>query len=293
MPVRLADFGNLNWMTAMKRKIRKSDKKAVRGFTLVELLVVISIISLLMSILLPSLQRARAQARSILCRNKQKQLGIATHTYAEDNNNEYLLHEWASNPSDDNYDPDTLGYFYGRIAPYLSIDDSKHPHHVGPEMRCPSGEADKYYGNGYYYDNSATDYGLQSATSGYDNQGNPIPIKIYQIKSPAEFGMFFDFLYGYLKSNEMEVLTNGSVWGGKWDQTINTIWFAENRGIVPDLLQRLYRHNSGINVVYADTHVEAVSGPKITRDWLKEPYQDIWWEAIASPTSTGWENRNK
>jgi prepilin-type N-terminal cleavage/methylation domain-containing protein/prepilin-type processing-associated H-X9-DG protein len=61
----------------------RTNGKASRGFTLIEILVVVAIIALLISILLPSLARARNQTKLVACRANLHDLANASNMYAE------------------------------------------------------------------------------------------------------------------------------------------------------------------------------------------------------------------
>jgi prepilin-type N-terminal cleavage/methylation domain-containing protein len=83
-----------------------STNSTKHGFTLVELLVVIGIIAVLISLLLPALNRARQSAQSVQCLSNLRQIGVAMNFYANANNG-FVMRPFMDSPGS----PSTLQYF--------------------------------------------------------------------------------------------------------------------------------------------------------------------------------------
>lgn len=81
-----------------------------RGFTLVELLVVIGIISALVGMLLPALNAARAEARITVCQSNVRQLVLGLAMYANENRGKYPPNQALGAPGRFWYDADRVGY---------------------------------------------------------------------------------------------------------------------------------------------------------------------------------------
>lgn len=112
-------------------------------FTLIELLVVISIIGILTSILLPSIQKARMKGMSAVCKNNLKQLYVGQLVYSDDNDERVFAteygSEWTMVRTWRELDTGNWKNFYdgntGFLEPYAGEQDSK-------VYRCPASSYD-------------------------------------------------------------------------------------------------------------------------------------------------------
>ena len=93
-----------------------------QGFTLVELLVVISIVVLLIALLLPALKQARAAVKMTQCQATLRQYGVAHVNYAIDNDGwftpVYIRYQWVSGSS---RGPTTWWYQIDSFPDYLGV----------------------------------------------------------------------------------------------------------------------------------------------------------------------------
>ncbi len=241
---------------------REHKRRPPKGFTLVELLVVISIIAVLLGILMPALGSVRRQAKSIVCMSNIRQLSLAFVIYTDDYNGYAMpsvgssgVYWWGKKiVSGVNAGID---HKQGFVWPYLKSELS-----ASSVYQCPSQAFGSYnlqgkppnqpddpkwitstYGyNGYY---------LSPPQSGWYGIRNQPWKKIANIKQPATVLAFADTLIDMDCTGKNPILINNFSIdppyiynSGKW-----------NKNISPTTC---FRHNEKTNVVFVDGHCKAM-----------------------------------
>lgn len=136
-----------------------STKKA---FTLVELLVVISIIALLLAVLIPALSRARELARMVVCRTNERNLYLGASLWSEEHDDWALAGEWFKPVKDINVNTGIdEGGGDASLEKYVSANRKQ----TSTTLVCPSAIFARFYQSDPHYNTDPRCYSY--AVNGY------------------------------------------------------------------------------------------------------------------------------
>jgi len=213
-----------------------------RGFTLIELLIVIALIAILISLLLPTISRAKEQSRTVACLSNLRQLATLAHIYCDSHKGSYPISQYRSFHSPNlihhNWDFTTTRHSstgQTTISPGLLWSGQSTPkiHH------CPSFDgrsntpADPF--TGYNYNTSYIGHG----------QGENIvaSAKVSQVRRPSRCALFGDGQYAAGANKFMR-----SPFPSPGDVGLS-LRSAGTQG---------FRHGGRTNVAFADGHAESL-----------------------------------
>lgn len=257
-------------------------RRVFRGFTLIEILVVVAIIALLAAILFPVFSRARESSRRATCQSNLKQIGLALAQYASDYDgrycNGYVIYNSASAACvpQKNWYVLQVGFDGGTNGLSTTWMDYVEPYAKSTQLYyCPSGPPgnESNWGNGGALGNDPTmkfGYAVNnwvlaplvynptaSCTIRIDIWSNPVTDSVLQ--NPASVVVLAD-----RGQWQVEHLQQFSTSAGYAEQDPDTARGQQN-GTNPS-----WRHNGTSNFLYADGHVKALNAAKIsTADYGK------------------------
>lgn len=192
-----------------------------RGFTLVELLVVVGIIGMLIALLLPAIAKALKKAKEVQCTNNTHQLAVGLQAYASANRNRTI-------------EQDGTGGWMKRMDPYLRAGRQGMVRFcpVATKLGLARGSATTAWRFTYY----AGSYAINSA--------------LYVPRFPAPSPLF---------SNMGETMSKVPAFlDGAWYQTgeVTGVQWPSSLESGHDWI--INRHNMGISMSFADGHAERV-----------------------------------
>jgi len=229
-----------------------------KAFTLVELLVVISIIALLLSILMPALSKVRDQARTVICKSQMSQWGQYTFLYAHDNDNK-LCYLGSGDSTVEPY------FWFDKLGAYISEKKVKEgiyaPASVNYNLKarqCPSSTKN----NSSYIGVNSSGGITKCAPFIYEMIGtvtNP-PVKLSAIHQPGSLFGFVDVLSWCFHSPMHE---SGYFWltvdydhDGLDDSFWNVAAFPNDSGMYNGA--RPKNHSDGATLWMFDGHTEYI-----------------------------------
>ncbi len=153
-----------------------------KGFSLVELLVVVAMIAVLLALLLPALSRAREQTKMVQCLSNLKQLGTAMTAYLMDNNESFPRPAAGVQYEDWIYYDGGRNMNRGRLARYLGGTENRLDISI---FRCPSDNIDTH--PWYPYSYTVNEYLCRTQVL-----GNQHTTRLGQLTNPSDTIMIID-----------------------------------------------------------------------------------------------------